>query len=46
MAFKLPVFMANIYAAVLITVPLIITFVSMHSFSKEAFVEKLRGMEN
>lgn len=46
MAFKLPVFMANIYAAILITVPLIITFASMYSFSKEALVERLRGMEN
>jgi len=46
MAFKFPVLMTLIYAVVLVFVPLIITFVSMHSFSKEAFVERLRGIEN
>lgn len=46
MAFKLPVFMTLIYTVVLIAVPLLITVVSMHSFSKEALVERLRGMEN
>lgn len=46
MAFKFPIFMTLIYAVVLVTVPLIITLVSMHSFSKEALVERLRGMEN
>lgn len=46
MAFKFPVILALIYAVVLIAVPLIITLVSMHSFSKEALVERLRGMEN
>lgn len=45
MAFKFPVSLALIYAGVLIAVPLIITLVSMHSFSKEALVERLRGME-
>lgn len=46
MAFCFPVIFALAYAGVLIFVPLVITFVSMHSFSKEALVERLRGMEN
>ena len=46
MAFKFPVFMTLIYTVVLIAVPLLITIVSMHSFSKEALVERLRGIEN
>ncbi len=46
MAFKFPVSFALIYAGILIIVPLLITFVSMKSFSKEALVERLRGMEN
>ena len=46
MAFKFPVSFALIYAGILIIVPLLITFVSMQSFSKEALVERLRGMEN
>ncbi|MDO4470733.1 MAG: FtsX-like permease family protein [Bacillota bacterium] len=46
MSFKFPVFMTLIYVGVLVAVPLLITFVSMHSFSKEALVERLRGMEN
>ena len=46
MAFQFPMNLALIYAGVLIAVPLLITFVSMHSFSKEALVERLRGMEN
>ena len=46
MAFKFPINFALIYTGVLIAVPLLITFVSMHSFSKEALVERLRGMEN
>ena len=46
MAFQFPLNLALIYAGVLIAVPLLITFVSMHSFSKEALVERLRGMEN
>ena len=45
MAFKFPVSFALIYAGVLIAVPLIITLVSMKSFSKEALVERLRGIE-
>lgn len=46
MAFQFPVGFALIYAGVLIAVPLLITFVSMRSFSREALVERLRGMEN
>lgn len=46
MAFQFPMNLALIYAGVLIAVPLLITFLSMHSFSKEALVERLRGMEN
>lgn len=46
MAFRFPVKPVLIYAGVLTAVPLLITFVSMHSFSKEALVERLRGMEN
>lgn len=43
--FRFPVVFALAYAAVLIAVPLIITLVSMKSFSKEALVERLRGAE-
>lgn len=46
MAFQFPLNLAMIYVGVLIAVPLLITFVSMRSFSKEALVERLRGMEN
>ena len=46
MAFKFPVSFALIYAGIMIIVPLLITLVSMQSFSKEALVERLRGMEN
>lgn len=45
MAFQFPVVFALAYAGVLIAVPLIITLVSMKSFSKEALVERLRGPE-
>ena len=45
MAFQFPVIYTLIYALVLIAVPLIITLVSMKSFSKEALVERLRGAE-
>lgn len=45
MAFQFPVAFALAYAAVLIAVPLIITLVSMKSFSREALVERLRGVE-
>ena len=45
-SFKFPTVFVLAYTVVLITVPLLITFVSMHSFSKEALVERLRGMEN
>lgn len=43
--FQFPVAFAIAYAAVLIAVPLIITLVSMKSFSKEALVERLRVAE-
>lgn len=43
--FQFPVAFVIAYAAVLIAVPLIITLVSMKSFSKEALVERLRGAE-
>lgn len=43
--FQFPVAFAIAYAAVLIAVPLIITLVSMKSFSKESLVERLRGAE-
>lgn len=43
--FRFPFAFALAYAGVLIAVPLIITLVSMKSFSKEALVERLRGAE-
>lgn len=43
--FQFPIVFALIYAVVLIAVPLLITLVSMKSFSKEALVERLRGAE-
>lgn len=46
MAFRFPAGFALAYGCVLTAVPLMITFVSMRSFSKEALVERLRGMEN
>ncbi len=45
MAFRFPAVFALIYTAILIVVPLLITFVSIRSFSKEALVERLRGAE-
>lgn len=45
MAFQFPAVFALAYAGVLIAVPLIITLVSMKSFSKKALVERLRGAE-
>lgn len=45
MAFRFPAAIALTYAAVLLLVPFTITFASMHSFSKEALVERLRGVE-
>ena len=45
-SFKFPTVFVLAYTVVLIAVPLLITIVSMHSFSKEALVERLRGMEN
>lgn len=46
MAFRFPAGFALAYAGVLVIVPLLITLVSMHSFSKEILVERLRGTEN
>ncbi len=46
MEFQFPAAFALAYAGVLIVVPLAITLVSMKRFSKEALVERLRGMEN
>ena len=46
MAFRFPTVFALAYAGVLTLVPLVITFVSMHSFSKEVLVERLRGAES
>lgn len=43
--FQFPLAFSLAYAVVLIAVPLIITLVSMKSFSKEALVERLRGAE-
>lgn len=45
MAFQFPTALTLAYAGVLIAVPLIITLISMKSFSREALVERLRGME-
>lgn len=45
MAFQFPAMFALAYVIVLIAVPLIITLVSMKSFSREALVERLRGAE-
>lgn len=46
MAFQFPTAFALAYAGVLILVPLLITLVSMQSFSKEPLVTRLRGAEN
>lgn len=46
MAFRFPTGFALAYAGVLTAVPLMITFMALYSFSKEALVERLRGMEN
>lgn len=43
--FQFPFAFALAYAVVLMAVPLIITLVSMKSFSKEALVERLRVAE-
>ncbi len=45
MAFQFPTALTLAYAGVLIAVPLTIILVSMKSFSREALVERLRGME-
>ncbi len=45
MAFRFPAAYATVYAGVLAVVPLLITLVSMRSFSKESLVERVRGAE-
>ena len=45
MAFRFPTVLALAYAGVLTLVPLVITLVSMHSFSKEVLADRLRGAE-
>lgn len=46
MSFRFPVRYALAYAGILTFVPLVITIVSLRRFSKEALVERLRGIEN
>lgn len=46
MSFKFPTVFTLAYVVVLTLVPLVITIASMKSFSKEALVERLRGMDN
>lgn len=46
MAFRFPAASALVYTCVLTAVPLLITFVFLHTFSREALVERLRGAEN
>lgn len=46
MAFRFPVILTFAYVSVLVVVPLIIVLVSMHNFSKETLVVRLRGIEN
>lgn len=45
MKFRFPLAFSLAYAGVLILVPLMITFVSMRTFSRESLVERLRGTE-
>lgn len=45
MSFRFPLVFALAYVAVLVLVPLLITAGCMRSFSKEALVERLRGVE-
>lgn len=45
MAFRFPTALFIAYVGVLAAVPLVITLVSMKSFSREALVERLRGAE-
>ena len=45
MAFRFPWMFALAYTGILVIVPLAITFLSMKSFSKEALVQRLRGVE-
>ncbi len=45
MSFTFPVWFVTAYIAILLIVPALITVVTMHEFSKEALVERLRGTE-
>ena len=45
MAFRFPAAFSLAYAAVLTAVPLIIIYAAMKNFSREALVERLRGVE-
>ncbi|MCI8482981.1 MAG: ABC transporter permease [Lachnospiraceae bacterium] len=45
MVFRFPVVPSLVYLFLLIAVPLMITFTALHNFSKEALVERLRGIE-
>lgn len=45
MKFCFPGWFVLAYTALLLVVPTVITFISLHNFSKEALVERLRGME-
>ena len=44
MSFRFPAVFAACYAGVLILVPVVIVLAAMHSFSREALVERLRGV--
>lgn len=44
MAFRFPAVFAACYAGVLILVPVMIVLAAMHNFSREALVERLRGV--
>lgn len=45
MSFRFPIAFSLAYIAVLVLVPLLITGISLRNFSKEALVERLRGVE-
>lgn len=46
MAFRFPTGLALAYGGVLTIVPILITFILMRRFAKDALVERLRGAEN
>lgn len=45
MQFRFPIVFSMAYIAVLIIIPLIITIILMHNFSKQSLTERLRGTE-